>query len=494
MARVNTKAKDSVVERKIDTTARLAGGYGVFAAKQGAEALLRRSVMGCLLWEDLFYESGADVANNITILIPQVDPEAVSQIAIEARTQAKMRHVPLFIAREMARLDSHKHLVGKLLPKIILRADELAEFLAIYWKSGRQPLSKQVKIGLAEAFNNFNEYQLAKYNRDDAVKLRDVAFLTHVSPVGQNGRGKKAVAIDRKGYKRGEVKRHKDALVTKLINGELETPDTWEVALSSGADKKATWERLISDKKIGALAFVRNLRNMESAGVDPKVIVRGFETLNPGWLLPLNYLAAAKAAPKWERELESMMLRGLGSMPKLTGYTIMVVDVSGSMGSRTSDKSDMSRLHAGAAMAMLASELCERVSIYATAGNDGSRIHKTDLIKPRRGFALIDDIENKAHSLGGGGIFTRQCLEYIKKNERETPDRIIVFSDSQDCDLPNHRIPAPFGKNNYIVDVSAHSRGINYDGIWTAEISGFSEKFLTFIAALEGVAINQEDE
>lgn len=495
MAKVNKSAKGIVAERKMDKTVRLAGGYGVFAAKQGAEALLRRAVMGCLLWEDLFYESGEQVADNIKSLIPQVEPEVVAQIAVEARTQQKLRHVPLFIAREMARLDTHKHLVGALLPKIILRADELSEFLAIYWKDGKdQPLSKQVKVGLAEAFNRFDEYQLAKYNRANEVKLRDVAFLTHVNPATQNGQGEKASAINRKGYKRSEVQRHKDALVTKLIRDELETPDTWEVALSAGKDKKATWERLISEKKLGALAFVRNLRNMESAGVDPKAIVHGFQSINPGWLLPLNYLAAAKVAPKWERELESMMLRGLGSMPKLRGYTIMVVDVSGSMTSRVSEKSDMSRLHAGAAMAMLSSELCERVSIYATAGDDSTRIHRTALIKPRRGFALIDDIEKQSNGLGGGGIFTRQCLEYIKEHERETPDRIIIFSDSQDCDSPDRRIPAPFGKTNYIVDVSAHAHGVNYDGLWTAEISGFSEKFINFIASLEGVTINQEEE
>jgi hypothetical protein len=67
-------------------------------------------------------------------------------------------------------------------------------------------------------------------------------------------------------------------------------------------------------------------------------------------------------------------------------------------------------------------------------------------------------------------------------------DRIIIFSDSQDCDLPDRRLPKPFGQVNYLVDVSAHQHGINYQGVWTAEISGWSEHFLTYIAALEGAA------
>lgn len=45
------------------------------------------------------------------------------------------------------------------------------------------------------------------------------------------------------------------------------------------------------------------------------------------------------------------------------------------------------------------------------------------------------------------------------------PYRIIIFSDSQDCDFPNARVPKPYGKYNYIVDVSAEKRGVNYRGI-----------------------------
>ena len=370
--------------------------------------------------------------------------------------------MPLFIAREMARIDSHKKYVGQLLPQIILRADELSEFLALYWQDGKQPISKQVKIGLSKAFNRFSAYQLAKYNRNNQIKLRDVMFLVHPKPTAD-----------------------KKELFKQLANNELPTPDTWEVALSTGQDKKQTWTRLINEKKMGALAFVRNLRNMEQVGVEPEVILKGFETINPHWLLPLNYLAAAKAAPRYERELETLMLKGLSQAPKLKGYTVFVVDVSGSMAGRISSRSQFNRMDAAAAMAVLASEMCERITVYATAGNDGTRVHDTKFIKPRRGFALSDEILASKNRLGGGGIFTRQCLEYIREKENQKPDRIIIFSDSQDCDRPDKRIPKPFGKYNYIVDVSSHSRGINYNGVWTAEVSGWSEHFLSFIWALE---------
>ncbi len=464
--KTNTKA----VDRRKDTGARLAGGYGPYAARQDAEALLRRSVMANLLWEDQFYEDGQSGADNIKALIPQVDPQAAFDIAVEARTKQKLRHVPLFIAREMAGLDSHKGLVGHLLPKIILRADELTEFMALYWKDGKCPLSKQTKIGLSQAFNRFDAYQFAKYNRQTEVKLKDVMFLVHPKP-----------------------SQEKKALYKQIANNTLPSPDTWEVGLSTGQDKKEVWSRLITDKKLGALAFVRNLRNMEDVGVSQVIITQGFETINAKWLLPINYLAATKAAPRYERELETLMLRGLSQAPKLSGYTIFVVDVSGSMGSNISGRSQFTRMEVAAAMSILAAEMCEHISVYATAGNDSSRVHATTLIPPRRGFGLSDAILQSKYQLGGGGIFTRQCLEYIADQEKgaDQPDRIIVFSDSQDCDSSHLRIPSPFGKHNYIIDVSAHSRGINYDGIWTSEVSGWSEHFLAYIAESEHNKLNQ---
>lgn len=96
--------------------------------------------------------------------------------------------------------------------------------------------------------------------------------------------------------------------------------------------------------------------------------------------------------------------------------------------------------------------------------------------------------KRKISTFGGGGIFTRQCLEWCKEHvtDAESFDRIIVFSDYQDCDYSG-LIPEPFAKHNYIYDVSSEKHGIAYNGVWEAEISGWSEHFLTYIAALEGL-------
>jgi 60 kDa SS-A/Ro ribonucleoprotein len=179
---------------------------------------LRRSVMACLLFEDTFYEAGVSVTERISALVPKVKPAVVSAIAIEARNRMKLRHVPLFLVREMARHQEHKSLVSTTLAQVIQRADELPEFLALYWKEKRQTISAAVKKGLAAAFIKFDGYALAKYDRAATIKLRDVLFICHAKPKDEA----------------------QAALWKQLIDRTLPTPDTWEVELSASKDKKAS--------------------------------------------------------------------------------------------------------------------------------------------------------------------------------------------------------------------------------------------------------------
>ena len=157
-------------------------------AHQGAapsispELQLRRSVLACLLWENQFYEGGIEIGGRIAELVPQVAADAVAALAVEARNQMKLRHAPLLLVREMARHATHRRLVAETLEQVLQHPDDLAEFVAVYWKDGRVPLSRQVKKGLAAAFPKFDEHQLAKYDRGGPIKLRDVLFLCHAKP------------------------------------------------------------------------------------------------------------------------------------------------------------------------------------------------------------------------------------------------------------------------------------------------------------------------
>jgi hypothetical protein len=200
--------------------------------------------------ENSFYEKGNVIAKRIVELVRESRAEDVAALAREARETMQLRHVPLFLTRELSRREACGPLVAETLEQVIQRADEHGEFVALYWKEKKQPLSAGVKRGLARAFPKFDVYQLAKYDRDAEVKLRDVLFLCHAKP---------------RNAEQAEVWK-------RLAEGKLEAPDTWEVSLSACKDKKETFERLLSEGKLGGLALLRNVRLMTAAGVSPKLI------------------------------------------------------------------------------------------------------------------------------------------------------------------------------------------------------------------------------
>lgn len=454
MARINTATS----RKKIHTH------EGAIAAHINPIQQLRRLVMAHMLWEDQFYIDGKTAVEQLAEAIKHVDAEHVSTIAIEARERQKLRHVPLFMCRVMAALSSHRHVVAETLARVIQRPDELTEYVAIYWKDGRQTLSAQSKRGLAAAFTKFDEYQLEKYNRDGAVKLRDVLFLSHAKPKDDT---------------------QKD-LWKRLVDGKLTVPDTWEVALSDGADKREVFERLISEGKLGALALLRNLRNMTETGVPKAVIGNALQNANLSRVLPFRFISAAKHAPKLEDEIERAMFRATTQQPKLPGKTILVIDTSGSMHSgQVSKKSELTRVDAATALAILVREVCEEPVLYATAGDDGRRIHATKEVPARRGFALSDALwgHHMRSAIGDGGIFLKQSLDFIKEREK-TADRIIVITDEQDCDIKaNPSTADAFGGRNYIINVSVYQNGIAYDKF--THINGWSEAVLDFIRESE---------
>src|SRR5580698_459246 len=371
---------------------------GAPAAAITPEQALRRSVFACMLWENEFYESGVTIADRIRELVPQVEPARVAALAVEARSSMKLRHAPLLLVREMARHATHRALVAQALTSVIQRADELAEFVAIYWAGGRAPLSAQVKKGLAAAFTRFDEYSLAKYDRASVVRLRDVLFLTHAKPMTSD-----------------------QALVwRRLIAGELATPDTWEVALSSGGDKRAHWERLLIDHRLGSLALLRNLRNMKDAGVAEDLVISALDAMRIDRVLPFRFLAAARHAPQWEEALERAMFRSLEGANRLPGHTVLLVDVSGSMVAPLSRRSQVLRTDAAYGLAVLLREIAEKVSVY-TFSNSAKRI------PPRRGFALRDAMES---SQPHQGTYLGAALDAIDQR----CDRIIVITDEQSHD------------------------------------------------------------
>ena len=414
------------------------------------EKELLRTVVNCLLFEGTFYEGGDSIANRIANLVPKCKPEFVQWLAITARKDYNLRHAPLWLAVQAI---IHGKGNADMLAQVVSRADELAEALSMYWKAngGKKPLSHQLKKGLAAAFHKFDAYQFGKYNRDNEVKLRDVMFLTHPRPIGKE----------------------QEALFKQIADNTLPIPDTWEVALSSGADKKATWERLISEKKLGGLATLRNLRNMSEAGVRRTTISEAIATTRFRGVLPFQFLAASRQAPGLETEIEEAMLRGLEGAERLPGRTMLLVDVSGSMDDVLSKKGTLTRLDAAAAMAVLCREVCEDVGVFTFSAACAQ-------VPARRGMALVDAIHaSQPHRATYLGAALRALHE--NKYLGAGVDRLIVITDEQAHDeLPS----GPLAKACYMVNVAPYEHGLEGGKAWT-RINGWSDRLVDWIRVVE---------
>jgi hypothetical protein len=144
------------------------------------ESELRSLVLGCVAADDRRQKNAA-LARRIAELVPNVAAAQVAALALEARAQ-QLCHLPLLLVREMARHKTHRAQVADTLASVIQHPDELVQFVAIYWKDGRVPLSAQAKKGLAAAFPKFDEQALAHCRRRADIQLRDVLFLCHAKP------------------------------------------------------------------------------------------------------------------------------------------------------------------------------------------------------------------------------------------------------------------------------------------------------------------------
>ena len=120
------------------------------------------------------------------------------------------------------------------------------------------------------------------------------------------------------------------ALWKKLVENTLESPDTWEVALSAGKDKRENFERLLREGKLGGLAVLRNLRPMPASGVDPRLLAvnvapykhgisygNGWTHID-GWSeRMIDYIAAVAAEAAAQPALASGRKEGRDGLPPL---------------------------------------------------------------------------------------------------------------------------------------------------------------------------------
>lgn len=423
---------------------------GAKAAPMSELSELQRTVSSCFLWENQFYEDGVSIANRIAGLCRDLPNDKVLDLALRLRKVDGLRHAPLMMAAACAAKRGSDPIVSRMIGKIISRPDEAGELMMLIAEiEGRDSsdLGKRTpscaRRGIAKAMRKFDAYQMAKYDRAATVRLRDVLRISHPVPKDEG----------------------QSDMWARLISGELASPDTWEVALSSGEGKREAFTRLLESGKMPYLALLRNLRNMEESGVDRSIIKDAILARRGArMVLPFRYIAAARACPSMEPFLDEAMQEAVRHLPMLRGETIVLVDVSGSMSAPLSSRSDMKRIDAAAGLAVLVNAPSARVFSFSNELREVPR---------RAGMGGVDAIRNSQPNRS-----TRLGMAMTVINEIPH-DRVIVITDEQSSD----RVPDPVAERAYMINVASHDRSVNF-GSWTS-ISGFSENVFRFIEAHE---------
>ena len=435
----STKGKDKVVNYENAPAYRLSAEWDLYA-----------TVVTSSL-SDKFYETGNDRLEKLRQLIQTNDPLFVARLAVYAREKMNLRSIPLVLAVELAKTHSGDALVRQMTARIIQRADEITELLAYYQLANNRQeikklnrLSKQLQAGLQNAFNKFDEYQFAKYNRDTEIKLRDALFLVH--PRAKN--------------------EDQQLIFNKIVENKLQIPYTWETELSAlGQTKfetpeakkeafKNKWEELIDSGKVGYMALLRNLRNILEADVSLQHIQTVCETLSSkdkvlkSKQLPFRFLAAYRELSKVVSGYSSKVMTALEDAVKVSAENIpgfsettkvlIACDVSGSMQRAISPKSKMMNYDIGLMLGMLLKSRCKNV-VSGIFGDTWKIVNLPD-------SGILSNVDAFYKREGEVGYSTNGYLvieDLINRNK--VMDKIMIFTD---CQLWDSR-----GFNTQMIDV-----------------------------------------
>jgi 60 kDa SS-A/Ro ribonucleoprotein len=321
-----------------------------------------------------------------------------------------LRTISHVLVSELAKSTEGKEYVRRALNRIIERPDDMTEVLAYYMNTYGKPIPNSIKKGLADSFGKFDEYQLAKYNRKNAIKLKDILCLVHPKAKDET----------------------QNDLWKRLLEDRLVTPITWETELSAKGNTKETWERLINGNRLGYMAMMRNLRNIIKSGASNINKVYEYLTDEERVLknkqLPFRYYSAYKAlksegigTSKIYDALETAIKASTKNITRLPGKTFIAADVSGSMNSRISAKSDMTCAEIAVLMLSIANYICEE-TITATFDTD---IYTCSLSTQNGIIANADSI-----NVNGGGTNINLPLYYLL-DRKIFVDRIILLSDNE---------------------------------------------------------------
>ena len=237
---------------------------------------------------------------------------------------------------------------------------------------------------------------------------------------------------------------------------------TWEDVLSlagPAVPKRELWTALVP--LLGYLALLRNLRNLDDAGVPDDVAARAAarladpEQVRRSRVFPFRFLAAYQAVPslRWAHALEQALSASLASVPQLTGSTLILVDRSGSMFDRPSAKSRLNRADRprfGTALALRA------------ARADLVEFGTGSAVVPFRAAGPVLKIVRRFGSLGG----TNTAAAVAAHFRRGKHARVVIVTDEQAMGSVSPANILPEDVPLYTWNLAGYRYGHGPSGLW----------------------------
>jgi len=424
-----------------------------------------------LMGEPKFYK---DVNKQMNKAIDQVavsDPEFILKLAAYCRNELYLRTVSIYLLVKAANIVTCKPFVRTYAKNIIKRADEIYEVMSCQLDLFGKPIPNSLKKSIADVFPTFDEYQFGKYNRDTGVKFKDVIKLTHIKQPSE--------------------------IIKKILDDKLETPYTWEVELSTKGNTQEVWNELIDSKKVGYMALLRNINNIDRAKVDDehwkKVLtyLGSEDAVKRSKQLPFRFYSALKnttvSDPFRNKELQQMLDKALNysvqNLPTLKGKTFTVADTSGSMTfTPISNRGTVFPIN----IACLMTAMTNKFSETAIAGIFGTNLA---VVPDLSGDILKDTIKLERINVGWStnGYLT---LQYLNENKIFC-DRVMIFTDEElyggsiNSELEKYKAINPNIKL-YIVNLNGYGDScVNLKSKNVVSVSGWSDKILRFISTFE---------
>lgn len=458
---------------------------GYVAYSMSDKENLVTAVLTTMFGEPKYYGS---TDNNIVKLATDCaknDPEFLAKLACYARNVGNMRSVSHVLASVIAR-EAHEY-TRVVIRNIVVRPDDITEIMSCYASMYGKPFPNAMKREIASIMQEFNEYQLAKYNGGNKkLKFKDVLRITHPIP------------------KNKEV----EELFRKVLDDTLETPYTWEVELSTRGNNKEVWDELIASGKVGYMALLRNLRNIVKSGANIKPvldIISDPEQVKKSRQLPFRFYSAYKTlvtrglmTPEIHKALDKALSASIDNMEQIKGRTLIAVDTSGSMSMNISSHSDISCCDIASLFGAMANRICEDATVCYFDSAIGYRRPGYRIARYGKYDSVLDIA--KDNSFSGGGTDLSLPMKYVLENGGEDSikpyDRIIYFSDNE-CNSSYRGLRVTVQgmvdkyRKEYNPDFWVH--GVDLQGYGTQQfcgkrfnlIAGWSESVLSFINLAE---------